>query len=127
MIRWTTIVVVFFGVGCVHNKVVRDRSTYTVEIFASLARQLEAAEALFGAAEAANAEGDDEACAQYAAPALMIEAKARSQAFRSLWLAGLPYPKADGTMPVEGEVQDDPGPSSRRRPVAVICGGVEER
>lgn len=100
------------SLGCPRH-VVRDSATYTTEIYASVARQTEAASALLIAAEAAREAGDLEACARYAEPALLIQASAEAQGYRALWLAGLAYPGGDGT---------DPGVAPDPDPVSTVCG-----
>jgi len=105
----------FFG------KVTRDNNTYTAEIISSLKRQEFAALELFRAASVADGVGNFESCSRYAGPALLIEAKAKAQAYRALWLAGLPYPKDDGTLPEEGESQPDPGVAPAPKPVTSVC------
>jgi hypothetical protein len=107
--------------GCPKRTVVRDASSFTVETLAALKRQEEAASALLLAAESANEAGDAESCRAYAEPALLIEASARAQAYRALWLAGLPYPAEDGTLPDRGTEQPDPGPAREPDPVTLIC------
>ncbi len=74
------------------------------------------------AAKAAKAAGDRVKCVAYAKPALLIQAKAQGQAFRALWLAGLNYPKADGSIPKSGEEQADPGPTGVPASVDTVCG-----
>ncbi len=106
--------------GCGGKHVVRNASTFQTEVLASLARQEEAASALFAAADKAKAAGDTEACVEYAGPALLIDASAQSQAFRALWLAGLPYP-VDGEMPPTNTKQPDPGPSKPLQDAAAFC------
>ena len=101
--------------------VTRDADTYVAEILAGLARESEAADALMLAAESALEAHDSELCAVYAGPALLIEAKARPQAYRALWLAGIVYPEADGTIPPEGTEQADPGPSGSVESVMSVC------
>lgn len=109
--------------ACAHRLVVREAPTYTLETAATVARQEEAAEALLEAAEVASEAGDWAACTRYAAPALLIEATARPQANRALWLAGLPYPDPEtGETPARGTEQPDPGPSPAPRPVTDVCG-----
>ena len=103
----------FGGCATVPKKVVRDTQTYTAEILAGLAREQAAAEALVVAAELARSAGDEELCREYYAPALLIEVKAEPQAYRALWLAGLPYPLADGSLPAPGTEQEDPGPAGK--------------
>ena len=97
-------------------KVLRDPATFQAETMASLARQQEAATALLQAA----IEAPDEAtCAAYAEPALLIKAKAQPQAYRALWLAGLPYPTSDGSEPPDE--QEDPGVGPEPDAVASVC------
>ena len=114
--------------ACAHHHVVRDSSTFAIEVASSLARQTEAAEALRNGAELALAGGDRELCAELAEPALLIEAAAEVQAHRALWLAALPYPVVadDGslTVPDVGTEQPDPGPAPDPDPVDTICGPV---
>ena len=105
------------------NRITRDRDTYVVEVFANLARQNEASEALLQAAEASARAGDVEACEGYAEPALLIQAKAQAQAWRALWLAGQPYPLEDGSLPPEGEPQPDPGPAGDPVEASNFCQG----
>jgi hypothetical protein len=116
------IMVALLGGCCLTGKVARDAKTYTAEVFGNLLRQKAAAKMLFEAAEAAKAAGDVEACQGYARPALVIEAKAQGQAYRSLWLASLPYPLEDGTIPAEGVKQDDPGVTGSPRAMVEVCG-----
>ena len=105
--------VVFFsfveGCATVPKRVIRDTQVYTLEILAGLQREQEAAQSLFEAADAARDNGDQPTCRIYVQPALVIQAKAKPQAYRALWLAGLPYPNADGSLPEPGETQPDPG------------------
>ena len=115
-------ILIAFGSGCATTDVVRDGKTYTAEIVASLLRQNAAAKELKVAAIASKELGDNKACERYARPALLIEAKAQAQAYRALWLAGLPYPKADGSIPEDGEEQDDPGVAPSPEPVSTLCG-----
>ena len=115
------IMVALLGGCCLKGKVARDAKTYTAEVFANLLRQKAAAKMLLKAAEAAKAAGDAEACKGYARPALVIEAKAQGQAYRSLWLASLPYPLENGTIPDEGVKQDDPGVTGSPRAVTEVC------
>lgn len=82
----------------------RGQRAYTVEIYAALARQEEAAQALFVAAEAARLAGNHEACVKYATPALLIEQYAANQAHRALYLAGLE--EADPGEPQPGRTPD---------------------
>ena len=107
---------------CTTGKVVRDGQTYTAEVMSSLMREQAAAKRLLDAAKAAKAAGDKAKCEAYAKPALLIEAKAKGQAYRALWLADLPYPKADGSIPKAGEKQEDPGPTGVPDDVAKVCG-----
>ena len=108
--------------GCVGGKIIRDGQTYTAEVISGLLREQAAAKVLLEAAAAAKAAGNVETCAKLAKPALLIEAKANGQAYRALWLAGLNYPKADGSVPAEGEKQADPGPTGAPADVATVCG-----
>lgn len=102
--------------GCSGKRsVLRDAQTYQTETMAALARQEEAATELFRAADAAKSVGDVAECQRLVAPALLIEAYARRQAYRALWLADLPYPGA----PATGD--GDPGPSSPPQPAAAYC------
>ena len=119
MIRSLTLIVVLAlgSAGCAKT-VIRNSLTFQAETMSALKRQEEAAVALRAAAEAAKERGDQEACEKYAGPALLIEASAQAQAYRALWLAGLPYP-TDAT-PVDGELPD-PGPSAEIAPVSSIC------
>jgi hypothetical protein len=94
-----------YGCATVPKRVVRDSSTYTAEVLASLARQEEAAAALLDAAHLVPVEH----CQATVAPALLIEATAQRQAYRALWLAGLPYPLEDGSLPDPKTPQEDPG------------------
>lgn len=114
-IKWSVAIVACIGLafgGCatVPKKVVRDSQVYTAEILAGLAREEAAAEALATAAAEARAEGDEVKCRELYAPAHLIEVKARPQAYRALWLAGLPYPLPDGSIPGPDVEQEDPGP-----------------
>ena len=112
--------------GCAHSgSIRRDGPTYAVEVFASLQRQEAAATALLNAASAAAARGDRDACLSYARPALVIQAAAKPQAFRALWLAGLTYPTPDGSKPTGP--QPDPGPAGQPASADTICGGSDER
>jgi hypothetical protein len=119
-----TIVVIILAltVGCTTGKIVRDSQTYTAEVMSGLLREKLAAKHLLEAAKAAKAAGDTAKCEAYAKPALLIQAKAQGQAFRALWLAGLNYPKADGSIPKSGEEQADPGPTGSVASVATVCG-----
>lgn len=108
--------------GCVTGKIVRDSQTYTAEVMSGLLREKLAAKHLLEAAKAAKAAGDRAKCVAYAKPALLIQAKAQGQAFRALWLAGLNYPKADGSIPKSGEEQADPGPTGVPASVDTVCG-----
>ena len=107
------IVALFFACATVPKRVNRDSQTYTMEVLAGLQRQEDAASALFKAANAAAVRGEKKACEEYAQPALIIQAKAEKQAFRALWLAGLPYPNADGSVPDPKEKQPDPGKADK--------------
>ena len=125
MRRLTTILMIVAlaaTTGCITGKVVRDGKTYTAETVASLMRQQAAAKQLRAAAEAAKAAGDNEACVSYARVALLIEAKAKPQAYRALWLADLNYPNADGSIPESGTEQPDPGPAPTPADPSTICG-----
>lgn len=94
--------------GCASNRVIRDAETFKVETLAAEKRQSEAAAALFKAAAAAREADDVDLCAEYAAPALLIEAYGLAQAMRALYLAGL--------------MEEDPGPSRELRDVSAVCG-----
>jgi len=121
------IVALVVGLASCTRYAVRDATTYSAEVAASTARQEEAADALLVAAERAREAGDLEACEEYAAPALLIEAAARQQGNRALWLAGIPYLDPEtGQLPPKGEKQPDPGPSPDPRPVAAVCGPQED-
>lgn len=114
-LKLTVAIVAALGVtlaGCatVPKRISRDTQTYTAEVLASLAREEAAAEALTSAAAQARAAGDEMMCRELYAPAHLIDVKARAQAFRALWLAGLPYPLPDGSLPAADAEQDDPGP-----------------
>jgi hypothetical protein len=113
-------VILLLLVGCPKKSVVRNASSFYAETLAALARQEEAADALRHAAVAAKVRGDRDACEQYAKPALLIDASARAQAHRALWLAGLPYP-VDGITPPRGTEQPDPGPSTEPAPTSTLC------
>lgn len=119
MIRFMLVLVL---AGCPAHTVLRDAATFQIETMAALARQEEAAGALRVAAVAALEQGDRASCVLYAEPALLIEAAAQAQAYRALWLAGLPYPTEDGSMPPEGTAQPDPGPSTKAPAASTICG-----
>jgi hypothetical protein len=106
------LILVLLAAGCAH--VVRDTNTYTLEVHAALARQEEAAAALRKYAERAAAAGDNVACEELAGPALLIEATARPQASRALFLAGLSYPGAP-------KPPTDPGPPPAVQPLTTIC------
>jgi hypothetical protein len=114
--RLTALIALLVLSGCVRH-IVRNEATYTAEIYASIARQNEAADALIVAAEAARDAGDTAACARYAEPALLIQASAEIQGYRALWLAGLPYPGGDG---------EDPGAIPDPEPVSSVCGDAVE-
>mgnify|MGYP003128538106 FL=1 len=106
------IVALFLVTGCAHKQQVRrDANTYVAEVLAGLQREKEAAAALHLAAQDAVDRGEMDQCLQYAAPALVIDAKAQPQAYRALWLAGMPYPLEDGSLPAAGQEQPDPGPA----------------
>lgn len=102
-------------VGCatIPNRVIRDSQTYTLEILAGLQREKDAASVLFEAADAAKDSGDAATCQIYVHPALVIHTKAQAQAYRALWLAGLPYPLEDGSLPDPKDEQDDPGAAQK--------------
>lgn len=102
--------------GCKAKRVFRDADTFTAETLAALARQEEASAALKEAALAAAAAGDLDTCVRLAEPALLIDVSAKVQAYRALWLAGLPYP-ASGEGP-----QADPGEPPAPRPADQFCG-----
>lgn len=106
-VHW--LVVVILMVSCGQKRVLRDAATYEVEIRAAEARQNEAAVALFNAAERARQAGDRLLCAEYAIPALLIEAAATHQAERALWLVHL-------------GPTFDPGPMPEPRDVNEVCG-----
>lgn len=112
--------------GCGHRYIVRDASTFAAENAAGLARELEAASDLRDAAAFARDAGRLDLCVDWAGAALLIEAKAKPQTYRALWLAGLPYPNPDGTVPPVGTVQPDPGPSSPVADVTSVCGEVSD-
>ena len=101
----------------VPKRIVRDSSTYTAEVMASLSREVEAADAL----KAAAALVPEEACADTVAPAMLIEAYAQRQAYTALWLAGLPYPMPDGSAPDLKTPQADPGAG----PAPVVTDGID--
>ena len=96
--------------AAVPKRVVRDTQTYTAEILAGLAREHAAAELLVDAAEQARTGGDEARCRTYYATAHLIDVKAQAQAYRALWLAVVPYPLPDGSLPAAEEEQGDPGP-----------------
>jgi len=100
----------FASCATIPKRVIRDTNTYTAEILAGLQREQEAATALFAAADKAMAAGEEESCREYAKPAILIQAKAKAQAYRALYLAGLPYPLPDGSLPDPKATQPDPGP-----------------
>jgi len=105
MMRLTLPLIGFvFCLGCVPKKVMRNAETYTAEIAASLSRESDAAQALLVAAKKASTL---EECIFYAKPALVIQTYAQVQHYRSLWLAGLPYP-TEGTSTLSE--QPDPRP-----------------
>jgi len=115
------IIVVLLLTGCPKKTVVRSSASFYVETLAALARQEEAAISLHHAAAEAKSRGDRAACELYAEPALLIDASARAQAHRALWLAGLPYPAANGTTPPRGTKQPDPGPATKPAAVSTLC------
>lgn len=117
MTRTITIIATTIALTGCPKAVVRDATAFQIETMAALKRQEEAASALREAAIIARDRGDHEACVRYAEPVLLIEASAKAQAYRALWLAGLPYPVDN---PTEGE-QPDPGPSAEPAPVSSIC------
>ncbi len=119
--RLSSLILIVVLCGCTRYAV-RDARTYAAETAASVARQEEAADALLTAAARARAAGDVVACREYAEPALLIEAAARRQADRALWLAGLPYGDTTGRR----VKQPDPGPSPNPRPVAAVCDTTTE-
>lgn len=94
--------------ACAGKTIIRDAGTFRIETEAAIARQVEAAEALREAAEAAAQAGDLEACERFAEPALLIEAAAEVQGRRALFLAGLE--------------DEDPGQSPEPAPTSTICG-----
>ena len=104
-------ILLFVSCATIPKRVIRDTNTYTAEILAGLQREQEAATALFAAADRALAAGEEESCREYAGPALLIQTKAQPQAHRALYLAGLPYPLADGSLPDPKDAQPDPGPA----------------
>lgn len=108
---WVLPIVALLCASCatLPKRVIRDTQTYTLEILAGLQRESEAASALEAAAVLARDAGDAELCQQFYTPALTIQVKAQAQAFRALYLAGLPYPQEDGS--VSTEAQEDPGPA----------------
>lgn len=107
--KLASLVLVFAASGCAHNRIVRDASTYVAEHVNALSRQENASEALKLAAAAARDADDPALCSRYAEPAFRIDHRAAAEAYRALWLAGLPYPQPDGSMPAEGQEQPDPG------------------
>ena len=103
-LTFTLLASLTIGCASVPKRVVRDSSTYTAEILSSLQREREASAALHRAAALVPL---DE-CAEVIAPALLIDAAAQRQAYAALWLAGLPYPLEDGSIPDPKAVQADP-------------------
>jgi len=122
ILTWATIVVSIIAITgcCGSGKVVRDSKTYAAEVMASMLRERSASQRLMEGALAAKARGDNTACERLAAPAMVIQAKAQRQAYRALWLAGLPYPAADGSVS-SGAEQADPGPSPAPKSVDSVC------
>ncbi len=118
---FTLIAALAVGLAGCPRQIIRDASTYTAEIVASVQRQHEAMNALFIAAETARLDRDLEKCKLYAHPALVIEAKAQAQGDRALWLAGMPYVNPDGSIPEKGEEQPDPGVSPALRDIEEVC------
>tara|TARA_R110002020_G_scaffold194133_3_gene394726 strand:+ start:3103 stop:3543 length:441 start_codon:yes stop_codon:yes gene_type:complete len=116
-------ILAFSMVACatIPKRVIRDTQTYTVEILAGLQREKDAAAALFEAADAARDAGHEEACRLYVHPALVIQVKSQPQAYRALWLAGLPYPNPDGSLPDPKEKQPDPGAASSLQEDAAVA------
>ncbi len=94
------------------KRVVRNTDTYIAEVLSALQRQEAAPATLFSAADQARGVGDVELCEKYLRPALVIEAHAEAQAYRALYLAGLPYPEGSGGIPDQPRNQPDPGPSA---------------
>lgn len=115
------IVALFLVTGCAHKQVRRDASTYVAEVLAGLQREQEASAALHVAAQDALERGSVNQCVEYMAPALVIDTKSQAQAYRALWLAGLPYPLQDGSLPEEGQEQDDPGPAGPVPAPDTVC------
>lgn len=107
--------------AAIPKKIVRDSQTYTLEILAGLQREKDASEALFEAADAARDAGHEEACRLYVHPALVIKAKSQPQAYRALWLASLPYPNADGSLPSPKDEQPDPGSAPKLEEDAAVA------
>ncbi len=105
LITTLSIVALLSACSGLPKNVVRRTDTYIAETLSALQRQEAAAEALRTAAASARASGDSESCEDYLYPALVIETTAQPQAFRALFLAGLPYPSDQPTQP-----QADPGP-----------------
>jgi hypothetical protein len=103
----TTLAALTFGCATIPKRVQRDSGAYAAEVLAGLAREQDAAAALFEAADNALSAGDVEACRRFVAPALVIQRFAELEAHRALWLAGLPYP-VDGVMPDPRAEQPDP-------------------
>lgn len=103
--------------GC-GGYVARHGPTIAAETLGAAARELEQAAGLRDAASLALSYGDRARCEHYAALALRSEAVALPLARRSLYLAGLPYPGA------EGDDSSDPGPAPEPAAVDTICGEV---
>ena len=106
------------------KRVVRDSQTYIAEILAGLEREQAAADELAVAAAAARDAGDESACMAHYSVAHLIMVKAQPQAYRALWLGGLPYPLEDGSLPDPKQEQEDPGPAPALDTAAVntFCG-----
>lgn len=107
-------------VGCV-RQVRRDANTYAAEVLAGLQREKAASASLHSAAQDALNRGASAECLEWVHPALVIDAKAQPQAYRALWLAGLPYPNPDGSLSEPGEEQADPGPSGPTAEPDAVC------
>lgn len=106
-------------IGC-SRYVVRDGAAMAAGVLASMEREIWLTGLLLDAAAQAREQGDFTRCRQYAEAALFSEAVARPHALRSLYLAHLPYPEADGSIPTDPQV--DPGEPLESRPVEDICG-----
>ena len=110
--------------GC--GAVARNADALTVEGYAAVLRQDEAATVLVELAEEARQDGDLETCQHALAPALEIEARGWRQWARGLYLAGLTYPDATtGQLPPDGTEQPDPGPPAPARDAAALCAGQQ--